>query len=59
MSCAVKMNGANIDTKIALKTQGFLQISFLYKKFMVRKCENVTQAIHAVHAIPSLSDFMN
>ena len=56
MSYAVKMNGANIDTKIALKTQGFLQISFLRKG---RKCENVTQAIHTVHPIPSLSDFMN
>ena len=26
---------------------------------MVRKCENVTQAIQAVHPIPSLSDVMN
>ena len=59
MSYAVKMNGANIHPKIALKPQGFLQISFLRKKFMVRKCENVTQAIYAVHPIPSLSDFMN
>ena len=57
MSYAVKINGANIDSKIAFKTQGFLQISF----FCVRSswCENVTQAIHAVHPIPSLSDFMN
>ena len=28
MPYAVKMNDADIDTKIALKTKGFLQISF-------------------------------